>query len=293
VTRGRHSLETTKNPKRRLALLTAPLVTALVIGAGVATSGFVRHSGPPSADAGNIGAAALTGTSAGPTIGPSATAAEADSGPRTLGTSRSVERLPLVAHRKPRPTGRLWTTANLNLRVVPTPRSATKGLLKSGQHVAVTGRHRGAYAEVIVGTATRWVTASYLSAHKEQKPAALGLVDRSCPGTQGTENGLTPAAVRVYRAVCNNFPQITTYGGYDAHGEHASGRAIDIMTSDTGLGNRIKTFLQANAGTLNLYDIIFQQHIWTPERAGEGWRSMPDRGSPTANHFDHVHVSVN
>lgn len=121
----------------------------------------------------------------------------------------------------------------------------------------------------------------------------MGLVDRPCPGTEGTENGLTSSAVRVYRAVCNNFPQITTYGGYDAHGEHASGRAIDIMNSDTGLGDRIAAFLQANAGALNLYDIIWQQHIWTPVRAGEGWRSMSDRGSATANHFDHVHVSVN
>ena len=27
-------------------------------------------------------------------------------------------------------------------------------------------------------------------------------------------------------------------------------------------------------------------------RAGEGWRWQPDRGSTTANHYDHVHVSV-
>jgi len=26
--------------------------------------------------------------------------------------------------------------------------------------------------------------------------------------------------------------------------------------------------------------------------AEEGWRLMPDRGSTTANHYDHVHVSV-
>ena len=43
----------------------------------------------------------------------------------------------------------------------------------------------------------------------------------------------------------------------------------------------------------NLYDVIWAQHIWTPVRSSEGWRSMPDRGSPTANHYDHVHISVN
>jgi hypothetical protein len=28
-------------------------------------------------------------------------------------------------------------------------------------------------------------------------------------------------------------------------------------------------------------------------RASEGWRYMEDRGSTTANHYDHVHVSTN
>jgi hypothetical protein len=28
------------------------------------------------------------------------------------------------------------------------------------------------------------------------------------------------------------------------------------------------------------------------ERSSEGWRYMSDRGSTTANHYDHVHVSV-
>ncbi len=99
--------------------------------------------------------------------------------------------------------------------------------------------------------------------------------------------------MRVYRAVCNNFPDITSYGGWDAHGEHSSGKAIDIMHPSVEEGYRIAEFLKAHASELGLYDVIWRQHIWTPVRAGEGWRAMPDRGSATANHFDHVHVSVN
>jgi hypothetical protein len=38
--------------------------------------------------------------------------------------------------------------------------------------------------------------------------------------------------------------------------------------------------------------VIWSQHIWTVQRSSEGWRAMPDRGSTTANHYDHVHVSV-
>ena len=100
-------------------------------------------------------------------------------------------------------------------------------------------------------------------------------------------------AVYVYRSVCHAFLQITSYGGWDAHGEHSSGRALDIMTSDVELGTAIAEFLQAHASELNLYDILWRQHIWTPVRAGEGWRSMPSRGSATANHYDHVHVATN
>jgi hypothetical protein len=92
--------------------------------------------------------------------------------------------------------------------------------------------------------------------------------------------------------VCHAFPQITSYGGWDAHGEHASGRALDIMTSDVTLGTAIAEFLQTHSSELNLYDIIWRQHIWTPVRSGEGWRYMPSRGSATADHYDHVHVST-
>ena len=100
------------------------------------------------------------------------------------------------------------------------------------------------------------------------------------------------AAVRVYRAVCNNFPQVGSYGGWDNHGEHRSGRALDIMTGDVALGDAIAEFLRAHAAELDLYDVIWRQRIFTQQRAGEGWRSMPSRGSATANHMDHVHVSV-
>ena len=112
-----------------------------------------------------------------------------------------------------------------------------------------------------------------------------------CPDPS-VENGLTSSAIYVYRSVCHAFPQITSYGGWDAHGEHASGKALDIMTSDKALGDQIAAYLQAHASELDLYDVIWWDRIWTPERASEGWRAYGDHGSPTANHMDHVHVSV-
>ena len=95
----------------------------------------------------------------------------------------------------------------------------------------------------------------------------------------------------VFEAVCSRFPSITTYGGYRGDGEHSDGKAIDIMVSGE-TGWQVAEYLRANAGTFGLYDIIYSQKIWTSERSSEGWRYMEDRGSTTANHYDHVHVKV-
>jgi hypothetical protein len=90
--------------------------------------------------------------------------------------------------------------------------------------------------------------------------------------------------------VCATFPDITAYGGIGG-GEHASGKALDIMTSGAR-GAEIAAWLQANYSKLGIVEVIYQQRIWTSQRASDGWRAMPDRGSATANHFDHTHVLV-
>jgi hypothetical protein len=118
-----------------------------------------------------------------------------------------------------------------------------------------------------------------------------GLSTAPCAAGSSIEGGLTSAATAVYRAVCAAFPQPQAYGGYDPHGEHVDGRAIDIMVSGD-LGSQIAEWLRANAGALGIRNVIYAQQIWSSERGGEGWRPMEDRGSTTANHYDHVHVAV-
>lgn len=97
---------------------------------------------------------------------------------------------------------------------------------------------------------------------------------------------------------------ITTVGGYRpaAAGEtnydpagHPAGRALDFMLagpSGRPTGDKLAAYAQANATDLDITYIIWRQRIWSVERADEGWRPMPDRGSPTANHLDHVHISL-
>ncbi len=272
MTRGRHSLAS-RTPAQRRTLIAAPLVTCAVIGAGVTLSG-----GTPEVDFASQAGASI-----------SAAAAE-----RALPFSRDAVRT--APKPEPKVVARRWTTADLDLRTAPKKTAPVKGELKALTKVAVTGVHVNGFAQVKVKGRIYWVTNDYLAVTKPTTPAtsaALPIAGKPCPGTSGVESGLTPAAIRVYRAVCNNFPQITSYGGYDPHGEHSSGRAIDIVTSDVALGTAIAEFLRANARELGLYNVIWRQRIFTVQRASEGWRLMADRGSSTANHYGHVHVSVN
>jgi hypothetical protein len=52
-------------------------------------------------------------------------------------------------------------------------------------------------------------------------------------------------------------------------------------------GDQLAACALRNREALGVSYVIGRQRIDT----GSGFRAMPDRGSPTANHFDHVHVS--
>jgi hypothetical protein len=105
------------------------------------------------------------------------------------------------------------------------------------------------------------------------------------------QSGMSDNAVAVINEVRRAFPQLTDIGGYRPGdpGDHGTGHAVDVMcgTSD---GDALAAHLQGMAGTLNITYIIWKQRIWFPGRGG--WKPMEDRGSATANHYDHVHISV-
>ncbi|MEI7058976.1 mucin-2 protein [Nocardioides sp. CCNWLW239] len=183
------------------------------------------------------------------------------------------------------------------------------GTLELGRAVYYTGRDEGGRQEIVLEGNPVWIPDGNLGTTKPEPPPeptptptpapppteAPGGLDFSACGDSSVEDGLIPDAVDLYRAVCNAFPAVasgTTYG-YDPHGEHIDGKALDFMTDDKELGDAIAAFVREHAAALNIYDVIWYQRIWTPVRAAEGWRPMEDRGDPTANHYDHVHVAVN
>jgi hypothetical protein len=156
-------------------------------------------------------------------------------------------------------------------------------VLAPGSKVDVTGEKKRGWTQIIHKSVPRWVKSSGLT---DDKP----LASKPCPGGSSAENGLQPDTVRVHRAVCAKFPSISRYGGASGGGEHATGQALDIMVSGA-TGHEVAAFLQKNRAELGIEYLIYQQRIWRPATSNS-WRGMSDRGSPTANHMDHVHVTT-
>lgn len=200
--------------------------------------------------------------------------------------------------------GRKYTRVDLNVRAAADAGSTLLAVLDSGDRVAVTATVRGPWRYVSYRGRGAWVKNQYLVDTKpkpkpEPKPkpkpkVAAGLSGRACSGGSAVERGLTPDGVRVHRAICARFPSVSAYGGAraDSLPEHPSGRALDAMISSSSTGWQIASFVRANAGRLGVSQVLYAQKIWTVQRNSEGWRSFPDRGSVSANHYDHVHVTV-
>lgn len=84
--------------------------------------------------------------------------------------------------------------------------------------------------------------------------------------------------------------RVQTIGTYPGHSPSAD-LALDLFVPTTSrtLGDSITAFAIANQAKFGVRYVIYRQHIW--HRLDPVWRLMEDRGSPTQNHMDHVHVS--
>lgn len=195
---------------------------------------------------------------------------------------------------EPTVTGEMYVTAALNVRSGPSLDAEVLTVLARGTKVGVTGETDGSWVQIIYDDTVSWVSGDYLSEEEPPPEQSGGLSYAECEHGSAVESGLTPDAVRVHRAVCAEFPQVTSYNGLRPgdSGEHGSGRALDIMVSSSSLGDAIAAFVREHYKELGVSEVIWSQRIWTVERSDEGWRWMEDRGSATANHYDHVHVTV-
>ena len=117
--------------------------------------------------------------------------------------------------------------------------------------------------------------------------------------TSSYDVGLQPQ-VAAFRAEVANAFGITSFSGYRAGdtGDHGKGLAIDFMVpQSSALGDQVAAYAAANLASKNISYIIWKQRFYSPYASIYGpaytWNLMPDRGSITENHCDHVHVSFN
>ena len=117
--------------------------------------------------------------------------------------------------------------------------------------------------------------------------------------TKSENAGLQPQTAAFKEEIANLFG-ITSFSGYRPgdSGDHGKGLAIDFMVPvSSALGDQIAEYAVKNMASRGINYIIWKQRFYAPYDSKYGpaytWNPMPDRGSVTENHYDHVHVSMN
>ncbi|MDY4346537.1 LysM peptidoglycan-binding domain-containing protein [Streptococcus sp. BJSWXB6CM1] len=130
--------------------------------------------------------------------------------------------------------------------------------------------------------------------------AAPAAPDYASIAASKSENaGLQPQTAAFKEEIANLFG-ITSFSGYRPgdSGDHGKGLAIDFMVPvSSALGDQIADYAIQNMASRGISYIIWKQRFYAPFDSKYGpaytWNPMPDRGSITENHYDHVHVSMN
>lgn len=130
-----------------------------------------------------------------------------------------------------------------------------------------------------------------------QAPAAT---DYAGLATTKAENaGLQPQTAAFKEEVASIYG-ITSFSLYRPgdSGDHGKGLAVDfIVGSDSALGDQVANYAISNMAAKGISYVIWKQQFYSPYPSIYGpantWNPMPDRGSVTENHYDHVHVSMN
>ena len=153
-------------------------------------------------------------------------------------------------------------------------------------------------------TATSDTATSTYQAEQSQTPsrtyAAPAAPDYAGLAVTKSENaGLQPQTAAFKEEIANLFG-ITSFSGYRPgdSGDHGKGLAIDFMVPvSSTLGDQIAEYAVQNMASCGINYIIWKQRFYAPYDSKYGpaytWNQMPDRGSVTENHYDHVHVSMN
>jgi hypothetical protein len=126
---------------------------------------------------------------------------------------------------------------------------------------------------------------------------------QSCSVKDPTTSGcITPRMLNaLQQAQAAGFTRfVSCYRPQQDGGEHPRGRACDFAAAvngfggvatggDKAYGDRLAAYFVANANRLGVLYVIWFRQIWLPS---SGWRAYSGGGSPSAEHSNHVHLSV-
>jgi Flp pilus assembly protein TadG len=125
----------------------------------------------------------------------------------------------------------------------------------------------------------------------------------------GSLGSLHPQMCATHEVLNQEFPGFyLSAGGYrdEPTSDHGFGQAVDYMMADPGrtptpqmdaTAIEVIDFLIQNHAELNVKGVIYNYHIWNPQRDRVGpWmevrRQAKVHGNPTQDHVDHIHLSA-
>ena len=186
--------------------------------------------------------------------------------------------------------------------MTPAEKEETQASPQAASTVATTATSSEEVKEVASSEATPAVS-TYQP--EETKTASTTYAAPAAPDYAGlavakSENaGLQPQTAAFKEEIANLFG-ITSFSGYRPgdSGDHGKGLAIDFMVPESSeLGDKVAEYAIQNMASRGISYIIWKQRFYATFDSKYGpantWNPMPDRGSVTENHYDHVHVSMN
>ena len=159
----------------------------------------------------------------------------------------------------------------------------------------VTTQEQGIQATAVAQESAESIVETIAQTTEESETTTVTPV--STQATTYDNTGLQPQTAAFKEEVAGVYG-ITDFSGYRPGDpeDYGKGLAIDFMVYDnSSLGDQVAQYAVDNIADNGISYIIWQQKFYSPWDNIYGpantWNQMPDRGSDTANHMDHVHVS--
>jgi len=167
---------------------------------------------------------------------------------------------------------------------------------KAEQRAKAKAAAKAAAKEAAAAEAKKTAEAEAADEEAEEAAAPSSTAVAAIAQITNSAGPVAPQVQAAANAVVSNVPGAAglTLGGTRASaadpGGHPSGLALDYMVlSDAALGDAIAQYHIAHWDELGVEYVIWQQRMLSSP--GGSWSPMADRGSATANHYDHVHVN--